>query len=461
MDNKQGGGGGPKFSFESAFANKKVQSFEFVPSWSQESYQESQESYQQEAYQDGYQNSYSYYQQQEEEDNYVAYDPTVKPKKMVPPIKPKTNEKAKIDDSKQKEKKDVLKIDDSKQKEKKELPKDEPAAKKDESLEKKDDSKSKDAAKKVKPQEVFEIPANETVDISELSKEHLNIIFMGHVDAGKSTMGGHILLLTGMVDKRTMEKYEEEAAKLGRESWYLSWALDLNQEERNKGKTQEYGRGYFETESRRFTIIDAPGHKTFVPSMIEGAAQADVGILVISARKNEFEAGFEKGGQTREHALLAKTAGVKRIIMVINKMDDQTVNWSKERFDECVGKIMPFLKVVGFQKSDVDTLPISGYTGANMKDRVDPSVCSWYNGPALLELLDTVKLDRNYNGPLMMPIAAKLKDMGTIVLGKLESGAVKTGQTVMIMPLKVNAVNVEIDPSVQHYARGKGSPQCI
>ena len=163
------------------------------------------------------------------------------------------------------------------------------------------------------------------------TKEHLNIVFMGHVDAGKSTMGGHILLLTGMVDKRTMEKYEREAKELGRESWYLSWALDLNSEERAKGKTTEYGRGYFETEKRRYTILDAPGHKNFVPSMIGGASQADVGVLVISARKGEFETGFERGGQTREHAMLSKTAGVKKLIMVINKMDDPTVEWSKER----------------------------------------------------------------------------------------------------------------------------------
>ena len=100
----------------------------------------------------------------------------------------------------------------------------------------------------------------------------------------------------------------------------------------NQGKTTEYGRGFFETEKRRFTILDAPGHKNFVPSMIGGASQADVGVLVLSARKGEFETGFEKGGQTREHAMLAKTAGVKRLIVVVNKMDDPTVQWSKERY---------------------------------------------------------------------------------------------------------------------------------
>ncbi|OAJ32831.1 hypothetical protein BDEG_28711 [Batrachochytrium dendrobatidis JEL423] len=281
---------------------------------------------------------------------------------------------------------------------------------------------------------VIDEPEEEDIRLGEGVKKHLNIIFLGHVDAGKSTMGGHILFLTGMVDKRTMEKYEREAKELGRESWYLSWALDLNQEERSKGKTTEYGRGYFETEQRRFTIIDAPGHKTFVPSMLGGAAQADVGVLVISARKGEFETGFEKGGQTREHTLLAKTAGVKRLIVVINKMDDPTVQFSKERYDECVGKIMPYIKGVGYQKADIDIMPVSGFTGANLKEPLDSAVCDWYTGPTLLYLLDNMIIDRKYSGPLMMPIADKMKDMGTVVLGKIESGSVKKGQTIMLMP---------------------------
>lgn len=179
-------------------------------------------------------------------------------------------------------------------------------------------------------------------------KEHVNLIFIGHVDAGKSTLGGSILYTTGMVDERTMEKYKKEAKEAGRETWYLSWALDLTKEERAKGKTVEVGRGFFETEKRRYTILDAPGHKTFVPNMIGGASQADVGILVISARKGEYETGFEKGGQTREHAMLAKTQGVNKLVVVVNKMDDPTVNWSKERYDECTTKLRTFLKATGY-----------------------------------------------------------------------------------------------------------------
>ncbi|KXS19372.1 hypothetical protein M427DRAFT_131913 [Gonapodya prolifera JEL478] len=268
-------------------------------------------------------------------------------------------------------------------------------------------------------------------------KEHLNIVFIGHVDAGKSTMGGQLLILTNMVDKRTIEKLEKEAKDAGREGWWISWAMDLNPEERQQGKTIEYGRGYFETDNRRFTILDAPGHKTYVPSMIAGAGQADFAVLVISARKGEFETGFERGGQTREHAMLVKTAGVKKLVVAINKMDDITVGWDKARYDEIVGKLVPFLKQVGFNpKTDIDILPLSGFTGENMKERLDPQKVSWYSGPSLIELLDTLKLpsDRKIDGPFLMPVADKFKDMGTVVTGKIECGKIRKGSSVMIMP---------------------------
>ncbi|PVU92570.1 hypothetical protein BB559_003690 [Furculomyces boomerangus] len=268
-------------------------------------------------------------------------------------------------------------------------------------------------------------------------KEHYNIIFIGHVDAGKSTLGGNILFITGMVDKRTMEKYEREAKEVGRESWYLSWALDTNSEERAKGKTVEVGKAYFETDLRRYTILDAPGHKNFVPSMLEGAAQADVGVLVISARKGEFETGFDRGGQTREHTMLAKTNGVKHLIVAINKMDDPTVMWEKKRYDEIINKITPFLRASGYNtETDITFLPISGYSGANIKE-LDNKNCPWYKGKPLLEILDSMHVvDRKLNAPLRMPIMEKYRDMGTIVGGKIESGFIKIGQKLVIMPNK-------------------------
>ncbi|XP_072298452.1 G1 to S phase transition 1, like [Eucyclogobius newberryi] len=265
-------------------------------------------------------------------------------------------------------------------------------------------------------------------------KEHINVVFIGHVDAGKSTIGGQIMYLTGMVDKRTLEKYEREAKEKNRETWYLSWALDTNQEERDKGKTVEVGRAYFETDKKHFTILDAPGHKSFVPNMIGGASQADLAVLVISARKGEFETGFEKAGQTREHAMLAKTAGVKHLIVLVNKMDDPTVNWSLERYEECKDKLMPFLKKVGFNpKKDIHFMPCSGLTGANLKDATD--LCPWYIGLPFIPHLDSLpNLYRSKDGPVRLPIVDKYKDMGTVVLGKLESGCIAKAQQLVMMP---------------------------
>ncbi|KAI4456710.1 translation factor [Holotrichia oblita] len=273
-------------------------------------------------------------------------------------------------------------------------------------------------------------------EVAKNKKEHVNVVFIGHVDAGKSTIGGQIMALTGMVDKRTLEKYEREAREKSRESWYLSWALDTNQEERDKGKTVEVGRAYFETEKKHFTILDAPGHKSFVPNMIGGAAQADLAVLVISARKGEFETGFDRGGQTREHAMLAKTAGVKHLVVLVNKMDDPTVNWDEKRYNECKDKILPYLKKLGFNPSkDLTFLPCSGITGQGLKDKVDPSICPWYTGEAFIRFIDNLpSLNRKVDGPFIMPIVDKYKDMGTVVMGKVESGECRKGSNLVIMP---------------------------
>jgi len=286
-------------------------------------------------------------------------------------------------------------------------------------------------------------------------REHVNLVFIGHVDAGKSTLSGNILYLTDNVDKRTIEKYEKEAKDLNRESWFLAFIMDTNEEERAKGKTVEVGRAHFDTEVKRYTILDAPGHKNYVPNMIMGACQADVGVLVISARKGEFETGFDRGGQTREHAMLAKTLGVSYLVVVINKMDDPTVMWSKVRFDECISKLRPYLKSCGYIiKKEVKFLPISGLGGANVKDEVDAAVCPWWkksytNGDnntsvgTLIGLLDTIELkERVPDAPVRIPVLGRYTDRGTIAMGKVESGTIRAGMKVVLMPTR-NEYKVE------------------
>ncbi len=280
-------------------------------------------------------------------------------------------------------------------------------------------------------------------------REHFNLVFIGHVDAGKSTLSGNILYLTDNVDKRTIERYEREAKERNRESWFLAFIMDTNEEERAKGKTVEVGRAQFSTEQKRYTILDAPGHKNYVPNMIMGASQADIAVLVISARKGEFETGFDRGGQTREHALLAKTLGVSYLVVVINKMDEPTVQWKKERFDECVNKLRPFLKGCGFKiKKEVKFIPISGLSGANVKDEVSKDVCPWWsqsvaagenntNVSTLIGLLDSLAIDgRDSKAPLRMPVLDRYRDSGTIVIGKVESGTVRAGMKVTVMPTR-------------------------
>jgi peptide chain release factor subunit 3 len=292
-------------------------------------------------------------------------------------------------------------------------------------------------------------------------REHLNVIFIGHVDAGKSTLSGSILFQSGQVDTRMIEKFKREAKAHHLESWFLAYIMDTNEEERAKGKTVEVGRAFFETSNRRFTILDAPGHKGYVTNMIQGACQADIGVLVISARKGEFETGFEKSGQTREHALLAKTLGVRHLIVAVNKMDDPLVNWSKERYDEIVSKVSPFLKNCGYNiKKGVYFLPCSALNGHFVKDKTP---CPFYDGPSIFDLLNELSVPRDSAGPLRIPVIAKYVERGLVSMGKVESGTITTGQDVVVMPIhrncKVEKIFVNEDTEIP-YARS-GENICI
>jgi len=213
--------------------------------------------------------------------------------------------------------------------------------------------------------------------------------------------------------------------------------MDTNEEERLKGITVEVGRAHFETSKKRYTILDAPGHRNYVPNMISGVSQADIAVLVISARKGEFEAGFDRSGQTREHALLAKTLGVKKLVVAINKMDEVTVAWSEDRFNFIKRNFSDWLQRDRiFVPKEVEWIPISGFDGSNMLKSVPSNICPWYQGPPLLELLDSLQpLARMDSAPLRIPVLDRYKEAGRlVVLGKVESGIIKTGETVTVMP---------------------------
>ncbi|XP_070843135.1 HBS1-like protein isoform X1 [Chaetodon trifascialis] len=267
-------------------------------------------------------------------------------------------------------------------------------------------------------------------------KPLLNLVVIGHVDAGKSTLMGHLLYLLGNVNKRTMHKYEQESKKAGKASFAYAWVLDETGEERDRGVTMDVGMTKFETSSKVVTLMDAPGHKDFIPNMITGAAQADVAVLVVDASRGEFEAGFEAGGQTREHALLVRSLGVTQLAVAVNKMDQ--VNWQQERFQDITSKLGHFLKQAGFKESDVFYIPTSGLSGENLVTRSSVSeLTSWYSGPSLLEQIDAFKApQRSVDKPFRLCVSDVFKDQGSgfCVTGKIEAGYIQTGDKILAMP---------------------------
>jgi peptide chain release factor subunit 3 len=288
---------------------------------------------------------------------------------------------------------------------------------------------------------VLEIDSKEgkMIEIDPIRKP-VTIVFIGHVDAGKSTISGSILYKTGQIDERTIDKYKREAKTNNRESWFMAYIMDINDEEKERGKTFEVGKAFFETANKRFTILDAPGHASFVPNMLQGACQADYAGLVISAKVGEFEAGFEKDGRTKEHALLAKSLGIHKLVVIVNKMDEDSVKWSKDRYDQIKKDLSVFLKGCGYNlEKQVFWLPMSGLTGEGLMDPISTHKCPWYEGPTLLDLLDSLELpQRNESGAVRVPILDRYKETGVYLLGKIESGTVKYGATYTLMPSRLN-----------------------
>jgi elongation factor 1-alpha len=269
-------------------------------------------------------------------------------------------------------------------------------------------------------------------------KIHINLVVIGHVDSGKSTSTGHLIYKCGGIDQRTIEKFEKEANELGKGSFKYAWVLDKLKAERERGITIDISLWKFETAKYHFTIIDAPGHRDFIKNMITGTSQADCAILMIASPQGEFEAGISKDGQTREHALLSFTLGVRQMIVCTNKMDDKTVNWSKDRYEEIKKEVSEYLKKTGYQPEKIPFIPISGWHGDNMIEK-SPNL-SWYTGPTLLEALDQiVPPKRPTDKPLRLPLqdVYKIGGIGTVPVGRVETGILKPGMTVTFAPVNV------------------------
>jgi elongation factor 1-alpha len=269
-------------------------------------------------------------------------------------------------------------------------------------------------------------------------KVHINVVVIGHVDAGKSTTTGHLIYRCGGIDKRTMDKFEEDARAIGKVSFKFAWVLDKLKAERERGITIDIALWKFQTAKFDFTIIDAPGHRDFIKNMITGTSQADIALLIISAAQGEFEAGFSKNGQTKEHALLAYTLGVKQIVVIVNKMDSPSVMWRRERFDEIQDEVGAYLKKVGYNPKNVPFIPLSGWHGDNMTDRSDR--LGWWDGPTMLEALDSLKPPkRPVDKPLRIPLqdVYKIGGIGLVPVGRVETGVVRAGMQVTFAPCGV------------------------
>ncbi|KAH7346232.1 hypothetical protein BKA65DRAFT_455628 [Rhexocercosporidium sp. MPI-PUGE-AT-0058] len=266
-------------------------------------------------------------------------------------------------------------------------------------------------------------------------KNAANFVVIGHVDAGKSTLMGRLLYDLKVVDQRTIDRYKKEAEKMGKSSFALAWVLDQGTEERSRGVTIDIATNKFETDKTSFTILDAPGHRDFIPNMIAGAAQADFAVLVVDANTGSFESGLK--GQTKEHALLVRSMGVQRIIIAVNKLD--TVSWSQDRFLEIQNQVSAFLTAAGFQPKNVSFIPCSGLLGDNIaRPSTEKDLISWYTGPTLVEELDNSEpIARALSKPLRLTIGDIFRggvQNPLSISGRIEAGSLQTGDALLAQP---------------------------
>lgn len=289
------------------------------------------------------------------------------------------------------------------------------------------------------------------------SKNAASFVVIGHVDHGKSTLMGRLLYDLKVVDQRSIDKFRKEATTMGKSSFALAWVMDSTSEERERGVTVDIAMNHFETEKTKFTILDAPGHRDFIPNMIAGASQADFAVLVIDAGTNSFESGLK--GQTKEHALLVRSMGVQRVIIAINKMD--SVQWDQERFEEIKQQLSAFLTTAGFQPKNIAFIPCSGLTGENVVGKA-PEAAAWYTKSAesrtLVEALESYEPTKtSLTLPLRLPISDIFRGGVTNPLsisGKIDAGSLQVGDSILAMPAGETATirGIEIDNEAAGWA---------
>eukprot|EP00574_Skeletonema_japonicum_P003872 CAMPEP_0201723832 /NCGR_PEP_ID=MMETSP0593-20130828/7731_1 /ASSEMBLY_ACC=CAM_ASM_000672 /TAXON_ID=267983 /ORGANISM="Skeletonema japonicum, Strain CCMP2506" /LENGTH=624 /DNA_ID=CAMNT_0048214975 /DNA_START=155 /DNA_END=2029 /DNA_ORIENTATION=- len=292
-------------------------------------------------------------------------------------------------------------------------------------------------------------------------RSHLSLVILGHVDAGKSTLTGRLLLSLNHVSQRLLQKYQKAATSIGKSSFALAWFTDEDDSERERGVTIDIGTKFAKTEKFDFTILDAPGHKDFIPNMISGTASADCGLLVVAATTGEFEAGFARGGdasysggQTREHIVLSRGLGVTQFVVAVNKLDAAEPAWSQARFEHIKSMVLDFLKLNGFKEARITFVPVSGLTGVNISnsDKVEDeegwkTLKKWYKGPTLLEALDGFSpAKRGYEKPLraiVTDISSEGKHVN--VRGRVVQGFIQSGDNVVVLPVGDDATVVRVE----------------
>ncbi|XP_047471573.1 elongation factor 1-alpha-like [Penaeus chinensis] len=292
-------------------------------------------------------------------------------------------------------------------------------------------------------------------------KTHINIVVVGHVDSGKSTTTGHLIYKCGGIDKRTIEKFEKESSEMGKGSFKYAWVLDKLKAERERGITIDIALWKFETNRFYVTIIDAPGHRDFIKNMITGTSQADCAVLIVAAGTGEFEAGISKNGQTREHVLLCFTLGVKQLIVAVNKMDSTEPKYSEDRYKEIHKEVSAYVKKVGYNPATVPMIPISGFNGDNMLEKSD-NMPWWkkqkisrkndsYEYETLFDALDNIEPPtRPLDKPLRLPLqdVYKIGGIGTVPVGRVETGILKPGTVVTFAP---NGLTTEVKSVEMHH----------